>query len=152
MGLTEHHVKDTKDLVDSLKDVRIEEDERFISHDVVSLFTKTPIKEALRVIKTRLEDDTSLQDRTNLSVQDVISLLEFVLASTYFVFRGDIYKQTFGAAMGSPVSPIVANLYMEHLEQKALTTAPDSCKPRLWKRYVDDILEIVKKLWYPAAH
>ena len=46
--------------------------------------------------------------------------------------------------MGSPVSPIVANLYMEHLEQKALSTAPDSCKPRLWKRYVDDILEIVK--------
>ena len=26
--------------------------------------------------------------------------------------------------MGSPVSPIVANLYMEHLEQKALSTAP----------------------------
>ena len=29
-----------------------------------------------------------------------------------------------GAAMGSPVSPIVANLYMEYLEQKALSTAP----------------------------
>ena len=26
--------------------------------------------------------------------------------------------------MGSPVSPIVANLYMEYLEQKALSTAP----------------------------
>ena len=46
--------------------------------------------------------------------------------------------------MRSPVFPVVANLYMEHLEQKALTTTPDSCKPRLWKRYVDDILEIVK--------
>ena len=36
--------------------------------------------------------------------------------------------------MGSPVSPIVANLYMEYLEQKALSTAP----PRFWCRYVDD--------------
>ena len=26
--------------------------------------------------------------------------------------------------MGSPVSPIVAHLYMEYLEQKALSTAP----------------------------
>lgn len=47
--------------------------------------------------------------------------------------------------MGSPVSPIIANLYMEHLEDTAISSAPVSCKPRLWKRYVDDILEIVKK-------
>ena len=26
--------------------------------------------------------------------------------------------------MGSPVSPIVANLYMEYFEQKALSTTP----------------------------
>ena len=45
--------------------------------------------------------------------------------------------------MGSPVSPVVANFYMEFLEQQAITTAPIHCKNRLWKRYVDDILEIV---------
>ena len=47
--------------------------------------------------------------------------------------------------MGSPVSPIVANLYMEDLEQTAIATAPLECRPRLWKRYVDDILEVIKK-------
>ena len=40
--------------------------------------------------------------------------------------------------MGSPVSPIVANLYMEYFEQKALTTAT----PRLWHRYVDNTFVI----------
>ena len=34
---------------------------------------------------------------------------------------------------------------MEFLEQQAITTAPITCRPRLWKRYVDDILEIVNK-------
>ena len=62
----------------------------------------------------------------------------------FFLFRGKIYKQRFGAAMGSPVSPVIANLYMKFLEQQAITTVSINCRPRLWKRYVDDILEIVK--------
>jgi len=74
-----------------------------------------------------------------------LELLEFVLTTTYFSFRGQIYRQKFGTAMGSPVSPLVANLFMEHLEQKLLTTVPTEFKPKLWKRYVDDILEVVKK-------
>ena len=43
--------------------------------------------------------------------------------------------------MGSPVSAVVANLYMEHFEQIALNSALH--RPRLWKRYVDDTLCII---------
>ena len=47
--------------------------------------------------------------------------------------------------MGGPVSPIVANFFMEFLEQHDIATAPMDCQPHLWKRYVDDVLEIIKK-------
>ena len=45
--------------------------------------------------------------------------------------------------MGYPISPIIANLFMEDLETGALNTSQHP--PSLWKRYVDDTLTIIKK-------
>ena len=42
--------------------------------------------------------------------------------------------QVNGAAMKSPLSPIVANLFMEGFERKALKTDP--LHPKMWVRYV----------------
>ena len=44
--------------------------------------------------------------------------------------------------MGSPVSAVVANLYIEFSEG-AMETAPT--RPRLWKRYIDDTFCILRK-------
>ena len=41
-----------------------------------------------------------------------------------------------GMTMGSPLSPVMANIYMEQFQKEVLETAP--LKPSLWLRYVDD--------------
>ena len=97
--------------------------ECIISYDVSALFTSIPVKSALEVTKKKLEQDKELYQRTPMSIQDILDLLEFCLYNTYFLFQGQYYEQKQGTAMGSSVSPVVANLYVEFFEDRALTTA-----------------------------
>ena len=91
---------------------------------MVSLFTNVPLDQALFVIRKRLESDNTLHECTNLLTEDIMSLLKFVLFTTYFQFDSSFYQQVFGTLIGSLVSVVVADLYMEDLEKKSMDTAP----------------------------
>ena len=124
VGKSPHHINSTQDFVEQIKHITLGPGECLSSYDVSALFASAPVDPALHIIKDLLEKDHTLKERTVLAVSDIILLLEFCLKNTYFFFQGHFYEQVEGAAMGSSVSPIVANLYMEYLEQKALSTAP----------------------------
>ena len=112
-----------------------------VSFDVVSLFTNVPVDLACQITNNRLCGDSTLNDRTSLSINQVVTLLRFCLSATYLAYRGKFYQQTFGTAMGSPISVVVANLGMEDVEERALSSAPH--RPPFWKRYMDDVCTVV---------
>ena len=91
---------------------------------------------SIQTVQQKLQQDPTLANKTNMSI---ITLLEFFLKNTYFLFQGKYYKQVHGVAISSPISPVTANLFMEEFEAKALITAPH---PYLWLRFVDDIYVI----------
>ena len=59
-------------------------------------------------------------------------LTELCLCCTYFIFQGQIFKQLKGTAIGSPLPPVVANIFMEDFETMALMTV--DYQPTIWKR------------------
>ena len=107
VGKSPHHVNSAQDFVEQAK------------HHVGTWgmsqflwFTSVPVDPALNIIKGLLEKDHTLKERTVMEVSDIILLLEFCLKNTYFSFQDQFYEQVEGAAMGSPVSPIVANPHL----------------------------------------
>ncbi|XP_020297813.1 uncharacterized protein LOC109862232 [Pseudomyrmex gracilis] len=83
---------------------------------------------------------SKLEPLTGQLSSDLISLVEHCLITIYFTYNNQFYKQITGAAMGSPISPIIANIFMEHFESQAIKKAP--LKSQTWFRYVDDTFVI----------
>ena len=63
------------------------------------------------------------------------------MASTdqLFQFDGQLYEQREGVAMGSPLGPLLANVFMCNLEE----LSDNGLIPSFYKRYVDDTLAIM---------
>ena len=59
--------------------------------------------------------DPTLSERTPLDVPTFLQWVRFCLTSTAFQYKGQHYKQLDRVAMGSPVSPIIADIFMEDL-------------------------------------
>ena len=143
IGNTSSCVRNSAEFVSFIRSELLDVDIVLVSFDVVSLFTNVPVGLAVDIARRRLETDTSLVSRTSLSPGELTELLTFCLNATYFSFRGRFFQQTFGTAMGSPVSVSIANLVMEDVEERALSTF-DVDLP-FWKRYVDDTCTAVPR-------
>ena len=129
VGKSPHQIQSTKGFVNIVSKVTLLHRECLSSYDVTALLTSVPIDPALNILKELLEQDNTLFDRTVLSVQNIIEPLGFCLHITYISFQNKFYEQVEDIAMGSPVSPLVANLYMKNCEKKALCNAST---PRHW--------------------
>jgi len=67
-----------------------------------------------------------------------IGAIKLILSSIYFTFNNKIYRQTFGSPVDLPLSPIIANLVLQDLEERTLEKI--DCNILYYFRYVDDIL------------
>ena len=106
---------------------------------MVSLFTSVPIDECADEIEKIIDS----MEEIPLQGNHIKRLLALCTTDVQFQFNGTLYTQTDGVAMGSPLGPILADIYMGLVEQKLQETIGEWC---VWYgRYVDDILIIIHR-------
>ena len=107
------------------------------SFDVSSLLTNVPLDETIKICSEALYDDSDLQP---LIPKDVfVQLMKSATSSVEFSFNNTMYKQTDGVAMGSPLCPALANIFVGYYEEKLFSQTQ---KPPTYLRYVDDTFAI----------
>ena len=104
---------------------------------------KKRLTKALEIIKDLLSKDRNVKDKTEIPVDDFSDIVNFLLTKTWFMYNGKFYKQTDGVAMGGPASSVVAEIFMQSHDKRALSTFISP--PKVYERYVDDTFCIIKR-------
>ena len=143
-GKTSSFVKDSTDFIKKIKHLSINpEEETLVSFDVSALFTSIPAPVALQVINSKIFTCTNFTNVCKILTVKFIKLLKFTITNCIFCFNKKFYKQLQCAAMGSHVSLVIANIYMEYFESLAIPSSPTLIK--WWSRYVDDVHRAIRK-------
>ena len=107
------------------------------SFDIESLFTSIPLKETISIcVDTPFENNTKVN---NLTKESFRSLLELATLDSFFTFDGKYYyKQKDVVAMGSPLGPNLANVFLCHFKEQWMSDCTIDYKPISYRRYVHD--------------
>ncbi|KAG2503066.1 hypothetical protein JM18_009194 [Phytophthora kernoviae] len=105
---TSTFLQDSDQLLRELPDVDLQPNDTLITFDVVSLYTNIPITQALLIFAKILA-----RDRWKVAI---LQGLELILRSNYFEFGDLRWLQLTGTAMGTPVAPTFASLYLGFIE------------------------------------
>ena len=130
---TEYSVNDTFSFVADLQN-RGNSANFLVSFDVVSLFTNIPLEESIKLAVDKIYQSGV----TKFTKKELHKLLVFCTSQTHFLFNGKYYDQIDGVCMGSPLGPVLANLFMGVHEKEWIQNYPGSGL-NFYKRYVDDI-------------
>lgn len=141
-----YFIADTFGFVDSVKGMDVPLNHEVVSLDVTNLFGNISGELAMEVLGERWESIDpqficpKIRD-INKRKDLFMKMLQFIFDNNYFAYNDTYYKQVFGCAMGSTLSPILAQYVMDHLL--------DTCLPRLSfnvifiKKFVDDLILIL---------
>ena len=130
-----------KDTFTFAQEIRTQDStKRMCSFDVDALFTNIPLDETITICCNELFKGKHHRAKiSGLTKKQFRSLLELATKESFILFNGKYYKQTDGVAMGSPLGPTLANIFLCHHEKSWLQQCPTEFKPVYFKRYVDDI-------------
>ena len=95
-----------------------------MSFDVKSLFTSIPLAKTIDIALKQIYDRKEINTKIPRPIMKEMLLL--CTKDVHFLFNDEIYQQTDGVAMGSPLGPILAGIFMVELETTIVPTLGNS--------------------------
>ena len=126
----------TSEFIEKLQLYSPRGDETMVSFDVSSLFTNVPLNETIDIDRVYSNDAVI----TPPIKRTVFRKMLVLCSRGMFVYNGDWYEQIDGVAMGSPLAPTLANMFLADIECRLPMNKQNSPQnfPKLYLRYVDD--------------
>jgi hypothetical protein len=131
------NVQNSTNLAEDLSELTIHENHRIINYDIKDLYVNIPISDTLSITKILLKKHNDSQTTGQL-----LSLLDVILHQNSLTFQNHIYKPEKGVSMGSPISNIIAEIFLQHFETLLMKQLIETQNIAYYTRYVDDILLI----------
>ena len=110
-----------------------------VSFDVKSLFTNVPLERTINIILKKIYVEKLII--TDIKEKELKGLLMLCTKQVHFSFNNEFYIQQDGVAIGSPLGPVIANMFMSELENSIVPQLGDCIIG--WKRYVDDTFAFI---------
>ena len=133
---------ETFDFTNKGKDLKVNYDRYMVSFDVESLFTNEPTTKTIELILDLAFKKTETFHELNRD--ELRELLTICVQQSHFQFNGNYFDQIDGVAMGSPLGPFFANVFMSNFEREHMSELRKLGVKR-WSRYVDDVLATLGK-------
>ena len=102
-----------------------------------SLFTNLFLDKTIKICSEALYDMPDSQPAIPMDV--FVELMKSATSSVEFGFNNTMYKQTDGEAMGLPLGPALANIFVGYYKEKLFSQTQ---KPSTYFRYFDDTFAI----------
>ena len=133
-------LKNSSSFVNEAKTWNIDNSEVQVSYDVVALYPSVPISKAVDAIMEIVQADyDDVKKRTRLTLDDIRILIQLCLSKCYFLYNDSIYEIADAGPIGLSLMVIMAEAYLQFIEQKALNIAVGKqLQPLTYRRYVDD--------------
>ena len=141
LSKSQYTIESTKDFIAKVRGINVPEQYSMMSFDVEGLFTNVPLEFTINVILDKIY--TKKLVKTKLKRKEMEKLLWLCTTGLHFTFNGEVYRQIDGVAMGSPLGPVLANVFMVELEERLVPTMEQDMP--LWYRYVDDTFTYIKE-------
>ena len=127
-------------MINKLESTSIDPSDVLVTADVTSLYTNIKLGEAYCVLYAflyRYKDFYNTEARAAM----LVNFIKVVMENNYFTYRGNIFKQICGTAMGCNVAPVFANLFVAAYEWWNIFNKEVE-KPKIYLRYIDDVFFI----------